>query len=85
MGSALLKRIETIEPLVQAQAGLLEKSVYGVVDKIKEDGTPNFIRKWKGTIGKMEPTDEEPTIYVIEKLEPMYMALKLQQLNAEIK
>lgn len=76
MGSALLKRLETIEPLVQAQAGLLEKSVYGVVDKIKEDGTPNFIRKWKGTIGKMEPTDEEPTIFIIEKLEPFILKHK---------
>lgn len=74
--SAALKRLETLEAVLRSQAGQLEKSVYGVVDKINPDGTPHFIRKWKGTIGNMEPTDEKPTIYVIEKLEPAILKHK---------
>ena len=74
--SALLRRLDSIEAVIKAQAGQLDKSVYGVVDKLNEDGTPHFIRKWKGTIGNMVPTDEDPTIFVIEKLEPMILKHK---------
>lgn len=59
--------------------GQLESSVYGIVDRVdKIDGklVPNFIRRWKGTIGNMEPTDEEPTIMLIEKLEPVILKHK---------
>ena len=62
-----------------ASSGKLEKSVYGVVDRVDSiDGklVPHFIRKWKGTIGDMELTDEEPTICLIEKLEPMILKHK---------
>lgn len=76
MASALAKRLDRVEPLVHAQSGDLEPSVYGVVDKINPDGSPNFIRKWKGTIGHMEPTDDEPTIFIIEKLEPCILKHK---------
>lgn len=69
MAKALLNRLDSIEPLIMSQAGMLEESVYGVVDIINEDGSPHFIRKWKGTIGDMRLTDEEPSIYIIEKLE----------------
>ena len=58
---------------------MLEKSVYGVVDRVdKVDGelVPHCIRKWIGTIGNMEPTEEEPTIFLIEKLEPMILKHK---------
>lgn len=58
---------------------MLEKSVYGIVDRVdKIDGVlvPHFVRKWKGTIGDMEPTDEEPTICLIEKLEPIILKHK---------
>lgn len=72
----LRKRIDQIAPVIKAQSGHVEETVYGVVDRIKEDGSPNFIRKWKGTIGNMRPTDEEPTIYVIEKLEPAILKHK---------
>lgn len=65
----LSKRLDYLEPLIAAQTGTLEKSVYGIVDKII-DGKPHFIRRWKGTIGNMVATDEEPTIFCIEKLEP---------------
>ena len=37
---------------------------------------PSHDRKWKGTIGQMESTEEEPTIYLIEKLEPMILKHK---------
>ena len=73
MLATLRKRIEAVEPMIKAQAGVVQETVYGVVDKINEDGTPHFIRKWKGTIGNMRPTDETPTVYVIEKLEPLIL------------
>jgi phage terminase large subunit len=77
--SSLAKRLDYIEPIVLAGSGKLEKSVYGVVDRVDNiDGelVPNFIRRWKGTIGNMEPTDEEPTICLVEKLEPMILKHK---------
>ena len=76
---ASLKRLDIIEPQIMAQQGMLESSVYGIVDRVdKVDGAliPNCVRKWKGTIGDMSPTDEEPTIYLIEKLEPMILKHK---------
>lgn len=57
------------------QAGEVTETVYGVVDKVV-NGAPNFVRKWKGTIGNMRETDEEPTVYVIEKLEPFILKRK---------
>lgn len=74
--SLLTKRIDKLEPLIMAASGNLEHSVYGVVDRIKEDGTPNVIRRWKGTIGNMVETDEEPTMLLIEKLEPAILKHK---------
>ena len=76
MAMSLAKKLDSIEPLIMSQAGMLEESVYGVVDRLNEDGTPHFIRKWKGTIGDMRPTDEEPTIYIIEKLEKAILTHK---------
>lgn len=75
----LSKKLDILEPQILSQAGKLEKAVYGIVDRVdKIDGKliPNFVRKWKGTIGNMEPTDEEPTIFLIEKLEPMILKHK---------
>lgn len=72
---SLKKRLDVIEPLVLSQAGELKETVYGVVDKVV-DGVPHFIRRWKGTIGNMRSTDEEPTVYVIEKLEPFILKHK---------
>ena len=77
--SLLSRKLDILEPQILAQAGQLEKSVYGIVDKVdKIEGelVPSFIRKWKGTIGNMVPTDEEPTIMLIEKLEPMILKHK---------
>ena len=76
---ALSKRLDILEPQILAQAGMLEHSVYGVVDRVnKIDGNlvPNIIRRWKGTIGNMLSTDEDPTILLIEKLEPAILKHK---------
>lgn len=78
MSSALL-RLDKLEPLVDAHSGKLEPSVYGIVDRVDNvDGElmPNIIRKWKGTIGDMVPTDDDPTILMIEKLEPAILKHK---------
>ncbi len=53
-------------------SGNIEPTVYGIIDRVDNvDGelVPHVIRRWKGTIGDMSETDEEPTIYVIEKFE----------------
>ena len=75
----LKSRLDLLEPQILAQAGMLEHSVYGIVDRVdKIDGelVPNIIRTWKGTIGNMEASDEIPTILLIEKLEPMILKHK---------
>lgn len=72
MSSSLSKKLDILEPQILAQTGSLEPTVYGVIDGvILRDGipTPNVIRKWKGTIGELEPTDDEPTVYLVEKFE----------------
>jgi len=79
MAKALAKRLDVIEPMILAQSGMLEHSVYGIVDRVDNiDGelVPHCIRKWKGTIGNMAPTDEAPTILLIEKLEPAILKHK---------
>lgn len=77
--ASLKSRLDALEPQILAQAGMLEHSVYGVVDKVDNingELVPNIIRKWKGTIGNMQPSDEEPTILLIEKLEPVILKHK---------
>ena len=77
--ASLRNRLNTLEPQILAQSGMLEHSVYGVVDRVdKINGklVPNIIRKWKGTIGNMKLSDEEATILLIEKLEPMILKHK---------
>lgn len=76
---SLSQKLDRIEPLVAAQAGEVKESVYGIVDRVDiVDGkkVPNFIRRWKGTVGNMRPTNEEPTIFIIEKLEPAILKNK---------
>lgn len=76
MSSALSKRLGKVESLAQAASGTLEPTVYGVIDKVdKINGelVPNIIRRWKGTIGNMEPTQDEPTVLLVEKLEPFIL------------
>lgn len=77
--SALAKRLDIIEPQINAMTGNVEPSVYGVVDRVDRiDGvvTPHCIRKWEGTIGNMTPSDREPTIYLVDKLEPLILKHK---------
>lgn len=73
--AALRRKVDEIEPVIQAQSGCVHESVYGIVDSII-DGKPHFKRRWIGTIGNMRPTDLEPTIYCIEKLEPAILQHK---------
>lgn len=80
---SLKKRLDLLEPQLLAQAGMLEHSVYGIVDRVDKIGgelVPNIIRKWKGTIGNMQASDEIPTILLIEKLEPMILKHKKYKL-----
>lgn len=75
----LAAEIKKIKPLVDAQTGNLEPTVYGVIDRVdKVDGelVPNIIRRWKGDIGSMLPTGEEPTVLLVEKLEPFILKHK---------
>ena len=74
--SRLSKRLGRVELLAKSASGTLEPTVYGVIDKVnKVNGelVPNVIRKWKGTVGDMKPTDEEPTVYLVPKLEPFIL------------
>jgi len=75
VSAALKRRIDTLEPLASAHAGELEETVYGIVDSVI-GGQPNIIRRWKGTIGHMEETQEPPTILLAEKLEPAILKHK---------
>jgi phage terminase large subunit len=79
MSSLLRKRLERIEPLVNAASGSLEPTVFGVIDRVDNiDGVlvPNVIRRWKGTVGNMEATDDEPTVLLVAKLEPLILQYK---------
>ena len=83
MSRALNKRLDRIEPLALAASGSLEPTVYGVIDRVdKVDGelVPNILRRWKGTIGEMEVTEDEPTVLLVEKLEPFILKHKKYKL-----
>lgn len=72
MALSLSRKLDVLEPQILAQTGRLEPTVYGVIDGvILRDGipTPNVIRRWKGTIGELEETDEEPTVFLVERFE----------------
>ncbi len=65
--------------LAKAASGTLEPTVYGVIDRIdKVDGelVPNILRRWEGTIGDMTPTDKDPTVLLVPKLEPFILKHK---------
>lgn len=79
MASSYSKRLEDLETLTAVMSGSLKPSVYGVIDRVdKVDGVlvPNIIRRWKGSIGDMVPTDEEPDVLLVEKLEPLILKHK---------
>lgn len=77
--SALSKRLSVIEPRIKCMSGTLAPSVYGIVDRVDNingELVPNIVRRWVGTIGGMEPTDREPSILLVEKLEPLILQHK---------
>ncbi len=79
MASGLIGRLKRVEPLAKALSGTLEPTVYGVIDRVdKIDGVlvPNIIRRWEGSIGDMHPTDKEPTVLLVPKLEPFILKHK---------
>lgn len=81
--ASLFKRVSKLEPLLMAVSGTLEPTVYGVIDRVdKIDGklVPNIIRRWKGTIGDMSPTEDEPTVLLVAKLEPAILKHKKYKL-----
>lgn len=73
---SLSKRLDDLEPKIMAKTESLEPSVYGIVESVDPDGTIHYLRRWKGTIGNMVETDEEPTISIIEKMEPLILKHK---------
>lgn len=79
MLSRMTKRVERVEMLAKSASGTLEPTVYGVIDRVDNiDGelVPNILRRWKGTIGDMQPTDDEPTVFLVPKLEPFILKHK---------
>ena len=83
MSSGLFRRLGRVEMLAMSASGTLEPTVYGVIDRVdKIDGelVPNIIRRWKGTIGDMHETDEEPTVLLVPKLEPFILKYKKYKL-----
>lgn len=77
--SRMLRDIAKLKVLANAASGSLEPTVYGVIDRVdKIDGelVPNIIRRWEGTIGDMKPTDKEPTVLLVPKLEPFILKTK---------
>lgn len=76
---SLVKRLDRVEPLAMAASGNIDPTVYGVIDRVDNvngELVPNIIRRWKGTIGDMHPTDEEPHVLLVEKLEPAILKHK---------
>ena len=75
MASALMRRLEKAEPIAQVASGEVESVVYGVVDKVI-DGEPNIVRRWKGTIGNMEATEEAPTILLLKNWNQQFLGIR---------
>jgi len=83
LSRSLKKRLSKVELLAKSASGTLEPTVYGVIDRVdKIDGklVPHIIRRWIGTVGDMKPTDKEPTVLLIEKLEPFILKHKKYKL-----
>lgn len=61
-----------IEKLEEAIGNSVEKpdsAVFGIVNKLLEDGTPNVIKRLKMTQDGVSETTEEPTILIPERME----------------
>lgn len=79
----LKNRLLALEPRILAQAGRLEPTVYGIADRVDLVGgklMPHVVRRWIGTVGDMQPTNKEPTVFLVEKLEPFILRHKKYKL-----
>lgn len=67
-------RLKKLDRIASARTGTIEKTVYGVC--VNRGGQIEVIRRWKGSIGNMVLTDDEPTILCTEKTEPLLLKHK---------
>lgn len=61
--------IEKLEQAVGNSTAKPESSVFGIVDKLLPDGTPNVVKCLKMTATGVSETDEKPTILIPERME----------------
>ncbi len=61
--------IEKLEQAVGNSTSKPESAVFGIVDKLLADGTPNVIKRLKMTATGVSETNEEPTIMIPERME----------------
>ena len=61
--------IEKLEQLVGNSTAKPESAVFGIVDKLLADGTPNVIKRLKMTATGVSETNEEPTILIPKRME----------------
>lgn len=61
--------IEKLEQAVGNSTTKPESAVFGIVDKLLADGTPNVIKRLKMTATGVSETNEEPTILIPERME----------------
>lgn len=61
--------IEKLEQVVGNSTAKPESAVFGLVDKLLHDGSPNVIKRLKMTATGVSETDEEPTILIPERME----------------
>lgn len=61
--------IEKLEQVVGNSTAKPESAVFGIVDKLLPDGTPNVIKRLKMTATGVSETNEEPTILIPKRME----------------
>lgn len=61
--------IEKLEQVVGNSTAKPESAVFGLVDKILSDGTPNVVKCLKMTATGVSETNEEPTILIPKRME----------------
>ncbi|CAM33107.1 terminase large subunit [Salmonella phage Vi II-E1] len=61
--------IEKLEQVVGNSTAKPESAVFGLVDKLLHDGTPNVVKRLKMTATGVSETDEEPTILIPDRME----------------
>ena len=61
--------IEKLEQAVGNSTAKPESAVFGIVDKLLADGTPNVIKRLKMTATGVSETNEDPTILIPKRME----------------